>query len=109
MTKEEYARLPGCDICAFLLVNELQNKKPRCLLHGYTLERDTYDCYLNNSEILEIKITHFGNPIPIATYLPSNISDIIPSNIKRIYPKESDYEFCKLLQHHGIYISFTTF
>lgn len=102
MTKQEYDLLYGNN--NLITVNDLRNKEDRILIHGYTLERDTFIIELNNGKF--IKIIEQYNKKPVFLSIETNY-DFIPD--KRVYPKSSDFEFCKLLISRGIDIPFTSF
>lgn len=97
MTIEEYNMLNG--INNFITVDELKNKKDRVLIYGYTLERQTF--------IIRLQDGKFIKTIGGDSKIIEHNSNFIPD--KRVYPAESDYEFCSLLLSRGVFIPFTTF
>jgi hypothetical protein len=103
MTLEEFQKIRGKNQ-TLITAKDLVNKENRTLLHGYTLERDTFDVELVNGEIV-VEVNEFEKGLRIIT--PSCNSDYVPS--KRVYPAQSDFEFCRLLLERGVYIPFTFF
>lgn len=86
-----------------ITVKDLENKNDRLLLKGYTSFRDGWEVWLIDEEI---KIYMFEKD-SIRIMEANNNKDYCPD--KRVYPQESDYEFCKLLLQKGINIPFTKF
>ena len=99
MNNEEYNLLTG--LFKLITVGDLVNKEDRVLLYGYTVERNTWVVELIDGEIqVTEKLDNYkSRRVEIRTN-----HDYIPS--KRVYPLESDYEFCKLLLLAGIEIPF---
>lgn len=88
-----------------ITVDDLNDKTPRTLLHGYNMDRDSWDVILEeDGKIKTYKIPYKQPPIEI--HVTTN-SGFIPD--KRVYPASSDFEFCLLLKNRGVTIPFTTF
>lgn len=105
MNKEEFKILTtSIDSKNLITVDRMVNKEDRTLIHGYTCERHTFDVELIDG-VIEVWVTPFGEK-PKRVEVKSN-HDFVPD--KRVYPDQSDFEFCMLLQQSGIDIPFTTF
>jgi len=99
MTKNEFESLINKK-SKLITVDDLINNNPRTLLSGYTLNRESFEVDLTWDQNIEVTIDN--KPVNVnfnENYIPS----------KRVYPEESDYEFCKLLIDRGVDIPFTNY
>lgn len=105
MNAQEYELLQSIKpVHKVLTVDDLENKSPRTLLYGYTIERMTWHVYLNEQgEIVVMEYDRHTKPVQKPV---QENQDFVPS--KRLYPERCDFEFCKLLTERNIYLSFTT-
>lgn len=87
-----------------LSVDDLTDKSDRTLIYGYDTERLTHHTYIKQGEI--VSVTYSPSTAVVSKEVRSN-DDYSPN--KRIYPKQSDYEFCKLLKERGVHVSFATY
>lgn len=101
MTFDEYEKL--MDINKYVItINDLNNKENRVLLYGYTSDRKTFEVSLESDGISCCKYGIDGSDVEYMEI--ENNFDYVPN--KRVYPYESDYEFCKLLMERGVEIPF---
>ena len=106
MTKTEYEILQYIDEDVNLItLFDLQNKEDRILISGYTADRSTFITELINGEIETYILSYISEKREYVDVEDNR--DYVPT--KRVYPAQSDYEFCKLLQERGATISFTYF
>lgn len=106
MTKEEYKDLLYTDIPESIIeASDLVNQSDRILISGYTKERDSFTTELRAGSI-HTAIVYFSTKEEVPVDVTTN-SDYVPT--KRVYPNDSDYEFCQLLSAEGISIPFTRF
>lgn len=92
-----------------ILGHDLKNQKPRTLIYGYNIERETFHVFLDERGYIRIYYYDHNNKIL------SNYNEIdeysnfhyVPN--KRVYPESCDFEFCTLLCQHGVDIPFTAF
>ncbi len=93
-----------------ITINDLRNKRDRILIYGHTIERFTFIIEIINGEIKKtlIKFGYDTNYTQLYSYPDITCNeDYIPN--KRIFPNDSDFEFCYLLKSKGLYLPFTTF
>lgn len=88
------------------LAKDLQNKTPRTLLYGYTVDRDTWHVYINYEGHIKT-VKYAGLAGEVEQIHPRCNKQYVPN--KRLYPAKCDYEFCKLLKEAGVHLPFTTF
>lgn len=112
MTPEEYEEVRHTVATkALFTASELVGQKPRTLIYGYNVDRETWHVYWDGEEI----IRHIY--IPNKTILREahspglesgvwDILDLVPN--KRVYWEASDGWFCRQLILRGAYISFTS-
>lgn len=108
MNKEQFESLKN--VSETVIRGNMVNSKEtfKCLIHGYTCERDTFDVYLDNKELV-IEVTDYYGKV-LSRLVGDEITDnsqYVPN--KRVYPEKSDYEFCLMLKKAGVYIPFTVF
>lgn len=106
MDKNEYDKLRTLEATPIAVIkgSDLSNQKNRVLLSGYTSERHDWKVILNNGCIY----TYFTIPGDDSEELEiTSNEDYVPR--KRVYPHNSDYEFCRLLIERGVHITFGTF
>lgn len=106
MTNEEYQELRDLP-AAWVKGSLLTNQRDRTLLYGYTLERHTHHVYLWKGSICLFVYTLSNERIRFRCSDSYRPAELIPS--KRLYPERCDYEFCKLLQHRGVFLPYTSF
>lgn len=111
MTREEYESITyQCEPDLFK-ISMLENQSDRILIHGYTLERNSFDVYIEHGRINRV-IYNFKNEI-INKISEDDFDSGIEFGLlipdKRVYPAKSDFEFCKLCISKGYFIPFTTF
>ena len=88
-------------------VLDLVDRQNRTLIYGYTVDRYDFHLYLYDDSFF-LLIYSGNNIIKKEMYIDTiNDEDCIPD--KRVYPEQSDYEFCELLIRNGNHIPFTTF
>lgn len=105
MTPDQYARLNAQPL-RVLRVEDLQDKRPRTLLYGYTLERDTFHLYLGaDAQLHRVIYDHHNAVTQYKTGAELPLEDCFPD--KRAYPARCDYEACSRLVAAGVRISFT--
>ena len=104
MNKEQFELLKNYKDRIIITVDDLIDTSDRVLILGYNIERDTFKIELKDKKFIKT-IHKYGMD---STKHPIDFNeDFVPS--KRVYPEESDFEFCQLLISRGVYIPFTTF
>ena len=100
MTKEEYESLREVEPRIYL--HDLKDLSSSTLIYGYTCDR-TFEIFVDYDGFSlwrDNKLVVDGDESILAEWC-------VPD--KRVYPEQSDYEFCKLLKQRGVFIPFTTF
>ena len=88
-----------------ITAEDLDDKSPRTLLYGYTLDRLTWHVYISQKG--EIETVIYGvDTSPVKVPVTKN-EHYVPN--KRLYPARCDFYFCKKLAESGVYLPFTTF
>lgn len=94
-----------------LTAEDLENKKSRTLIWGYTPDRESFHVYLGDDGLIH-KVVYRGSLEPVMILHVTNKdvssnSEYVPS--KRLYPEACDAEFCGMLLERGIELSFTNY
>lgn len=103
-----------------LRVTDLKNQEPRSLMHGHTLQGNSFHVYLDEDgqlHVLTYKLARFPETVAptelkymVVQYtrgLDGGVSsnqDFVPSS--QAYPETCDYEFCEALKLRGIDVRF---
>ena len=106
MTPEQYATLSQVEREPVFCLNLLQDKTPRTLLYGYTLDRETWHVYLDDAGVIHRVVYHPDLMLSHQAGGFKENAELIPS--KRLYPEHCDYEACVLLAKAGVSLPFTT-
>lgn len=124
MNQQDYVRLKrSAAEQPAVRVTDLKNQEPRSLMHGYTMEGNSFHVYLGEDgeihvltykqvrfpetatptelEYMVVKYTH-GLDGGVASNL-----DFVPS--KQAFPESCDYEFCEALKLRGVDVRFRAY
>lgn len=85
--------------------------RDRTLAYGYTVDRDTWHCYLRASNIYVVRYTGSDRPrsdIEILTSGPE-VEAVRCRPNKRVYPESVDFEFARVLAGRGVDLPYATF
>ena len=88
-----------------ITIADLDNKAPRTLLYGYTVDRLTHHVYISERGAIETVV--YGIDAPLYRLTPTRNEHYVPN--KRLYPARCDFWFCKKLAEAGINLPFTTY
>lgn len=124
MNQEQYTQFQAAPYQPKLLgIHDLANRRPRTLIFGYTVDRNTFHVYLGAHDLIHVLIySELWAPEDSNENQPrflilshtagenggvTDNSQFTPS--KRIYPESCDLEFCQVLRRYGVSLPFTTF
>lgn len=89
----------------------LQDKTPRTLIYGHTVENNIVHAYINQNGLLEVLI-HDVRRLLIKHWRESDYLGIPPAAFvpsKRAYPEACDFELCLLLKKFGFELPFVQY
>ena len=109
MTEQEYEALTAYQASPERIgAHMLLNRKPRTLIWGYDVDRNSFHAYLGNDGKIHIVLYAFeGYLLSHKTEDEAAPREYVPN--KRVYPAACDLEFCRILMDADVSIPFTTF
>lgn len=116
----EFEQLNNSESRNIVNSNQLVNRRPRTLLYGYDVERNSFHVYLDSNSMIHIlryqHLTPKKGELPRAMVISHTSGEeggveqneeFVPN--KRLYGESCDFEFCMLLKRAGVHLPFTTF
>lgn len=113
MTEEEYESIKSDRIIPTINILNLENRRPRTLLYGYDVDKNTvhlyfrgwFFVYLRYNAEFELLESKENDVLLIDSGIGGNTGSFVPN--KRVYWDRSDYEFCKLLKDRNVHVAYT--